>query len=116
MEQKTIQLDKYLEFQDADRIRIRGHRLGIENVLTYYLEGYSPDEIAQEFPGLELETVYVTITYYLANQTELNAYLTRWRKRNEQAYQEWVSHPSPLIERLRAVREQQTSYESSLSA
>lgn len=115
MERKTIQLDKYLEFQDTDRIRIRGHRLGIENILTCYLEGYNPDQIAQEFPGLELETVYAIIAYYLANQIELNAYLTRWRKRNEQAYQEWVSHPSPLIERLRAVREQQTSYENPFS-
>jgi len=55
-----MQLEDYFDFvgsdardpSSSDAIRIKGHRIGIEHVLAYYREGYSPDEIAIEFPGL----------------------------------------------------------------
>jgi uncharacterized protein (DUF433 family) len=105
-----MQLDDYFDFlgPDArDAIRIKGHRIGIEHVLSYYHEGYNPDEIAQEFPGLSLEKIYATITYYLAHRDEVDAYLARLKARYEQEYAEWVANPSPLVERLRALRAQQ---------
>ncbi len=105
-----MQLDDYFDFMgpDArDAIRIKGHRIGIEHVLSYYHEGYNPDEIAQEFPGLSLEKIYATITYYLAHRDEVDAYLVRLKARYEQEYAEWAANPSPLVERLRAVRAQQ---------
>ena len=103
----TIKLNRYFDFQRPDRIRIKGHRLGIEHILNHYLEGYNPEEIAAEFPGLSLEIIYAAIAYYLANQIELNDYLLRLRTRDEKAYQEWTKTPSPLIQRLRAVCEKQ---------
>ncbi|MDJ0516034.1 MAG: DUF433 domain-containing protein [Trichodesmium sp. MO_231.B1] len=33
--------------------------------MNYYLDGYSPEEIAVNFPGLSLDKIYATITYYL---------------------------------------------------
>ncbi len=107
----TVELTDYFEFVDGDTIKIRGHRLGIEHVLAYYLEGYHPSEIADELPGLSLEEIYATITYYLANRNALDAYLRRRQRRDEQAYQEWAAQPSPLIHRLRAIREEQIGYE-----
>lgn len=105
---ERIELTKYLDFTNPDAIRVKGHRLGIEHILDYYLEGYNPDEIAQEFPGLSLETVYAAITYYLANRAKMDAYMQQRHARNERAYQEWVVTPTPLIQRLRAVREEQS--------
>jgi uncharacterized protein (DUF433 family) len=107
---KRIELTKYLDFSNPDAIRIKGHRLGIEHILDYYLEGHNPDEIAQEFPGLNLETIYAVIIYYLTNRTKMDAYLLQRRTLNEQAYQEWAAAPSPLIQRLRAVREERSKY------
>jgi len=92
----VMQLEDYFDFMGPDArnaIRIKGHRIGIEHVLSYYHEGYNPDEIAREFPGLSLEKIYATITYYLA----------RLKARSEQDYAEWAANPSPLVERLRAV-------------
>ncbi len=105
-----MQLDDYFDFlgpEAHNAIRIKGHRIGIEHVISYYHEGYNPDEIAQEFPGLSLEKIYATITYYLANRDEVDAYLGRLRARYKQEYAEWAANPSPLVERLRAHRVQQ---------
>jgi uncharacterized protein (DUF433 family) len=107
---KSIELSSYFDIINRDSIRIKGHRIGIEHILAYYLEGYNPEEIAKEFPGLSLEKIYATITYYLANRDEIDAYLQRRRIRDEQAYQEWAANPSPVIERLRVIREEQTDY------
>ncbi|MCL4267827.1 MAG: DUF433 domain-containing protein [Anaerolineae bacterium] len=98
---------QYFDFVNENVIQIKGHRLGIEHVLAFYHEGYTPDQIAQEFPGLSLEVIYATITFYLANQSEMDAYLQRRQAIYEQAYQQWKRNPTPLIERLRAIREEQ---------
>lgn len=100
-------ITQYFDFVSEDVIRIKGHRLGIEHVLAYYHEGYTPEQIAQEFPGLSLEKIYATITFYLANQAEIDAYLQRRQMAYEKAYVDWTANPTPLIERLRAIREKQ---------
>jgi len=110
-----MQLEDYFDFlgsdgrdpRSSDFIRIKGHRLGIEHVLSYYRDGYNPDEIAREFPGLSLEKIYATITYYLHYRDEVDAYLARLRERYEREYEEWAAKPSPLVQRLRAIRAQQ---------
>ncbi|MFM7579998.1 MAG: DUF433 domain-containing protein, partial [Microcystaceae cyanobacterium] len=43
-----------------DDIRLKGHRIGIENILKYYLNGYSPEEILSELPSLNLEKIIET--------------------------------------------------------
>lgn len=60
-----MRLEDYLDFTTLDAIRIKGHRVGIEHVLNYYLEGYPVEDIADEFPGMSLEKIYAVITYYL---------------------------------------------------
>lgn len=106
----TTDLAGYFELVNADSIRISGHRIGIEHVLQYYLDGYGPDEIATEFPGLSLEKIYATITFYLANKAEIDQYLERIKADDELAYREWQDNPSPVIERLRVLREKQAKY------
>jgi uncharacterized protein (DUF433 family) len=111
-----MQLEDYFEFlgtetdtpQTSTAIRIKGHRLGIEHILAYYRSGYNPDEIARHFPGLSLEKIYATITYYLSHQTAVEAYLMRIQQEDEAAYQAWAaSPPSPVVQRLRNIRAQQ---------
>ena len=49
-----MQLESYFEFLAEDDIRLKGHRIGIEDILKYYLNGYSPEEILSELPSLNL--------------------------------------------------------------
>ncbi|MEH1999206.1 MAG: DUF433 domain-containing protein [Nostoc sp.] len=101
-----MQLEDYFEFLDPDDIRIKGHRIGIDNVIQYYLQGYSPEEIIDELPSLNLEKIYATLAYYLHNRVEIDAYMLRLAKWREQRYQESLANPSPLMQRLRALKAQ----------
>ena len=99
-----MQIEDYFDFDEPDAIRIKGHRIGIEHVLAYYRDGFSPEQIAQEFPGLSLEKIQATITYYLRHQPEIDAYLQRLERQGEEDYQRWAANPSPLVQRLREVK------------
>ncbi len=101
-----MQLEDYFEFLDPDDIRIKGHRIGIDNVIQYYLQGYSPEQILEELPSLNLEKIYATLTYYLHNRVEIDAYMLRLAKWREQHYQESSANPSPLMQRLRTLKAQ----------
>ncbi|MGV0104286.1 DUF433 domain-containing protein [Nostoc sp. DSM 114167] len=101
-----MQLEDYFEFLDPDDIRIKGHRIGIDNVIQYYLQGYSPEQILEELPSLNLEKIYATLTYYLHNRVEIDAYMLRLAKWREQRYQESLANPSTLMQRLRVLKAQ----------
>ena len=101
-----MQLEDYFEFLDPDDIRIKGHRIGIDDVIKYYLDGYSPDQILEELPSLNLEKIYATLTYYLQNRRQMDAYMLRLAKWREERYQEWLANPSPLALRLREIKAQ----------
>ena len=99
-----MKLEEYFEFVGPDDIRIKGHRIGIDDVLYYYLEGYAPEEIAAQLPTLSLEEIYATITYYLHNRAKVDAYLARLASWREQRYREWAANPPPVVQRLRALK------------
>lgn len=106
MNSETTLLEDYFEFLEPDDIRIKGHRIGIDNVLDYYLEGYTPEEIAANLPTLSLEQIHATITYYLRNRKEIDTYLLRLAAWREQRYQADRANPSPVVQRIRAIKAQ----------
>ena len=55
---KTMQLEEYFEVFEPDDIRIKGHRIGIEDVINYHLKGYTSQQILQELPSLNLLSQY----------------------------------------------------------
>jgi uncharacterized protein (DUF433 family) len=106
MEIRPIPVDDYLEVVSPDVIRVKGHRIGLEHIVEYYREGFSPEQIALEFPGLSLSKIYGIIAYYLYNQNEVDAYLARVNARAEAAYQQWAANPSPATQRVQMLRAQ----------
>jgi len=104
-----MHLEDYLDFQGPDTIRIKGHRIGLEHIVERYHEGYSPEQIAQEFPGLSLEKIYAVIAYYLHNRGEVDAYVSRINELSEQQYQEWAANPSPLTQRMREFKQRRVA-------
>ena len=106
----TTLLEDYFEFLSHDDIRIKGHRIGIDDVISYYLQGYSPEQILAELPSLNLEKIHATITYYLHNRAEIDAYMARLATWREKRYQESLqSEPAPVVKRLRALKAQLAS-------
>jgi uncharacterized protein (DUF433 family) len=55
--------------------RITGTRVSLDSVVYAFLNGSSPESIVDCFPALTLEQVYGAITYYLAHQADVDAYL-----------------------------------------
>jgi uncharacterized protein (DUF433 family) len=48
----AMQLEDYFEFLSPTDIRLKGHRIGIDTVPSYFLEGYTAEEIAYNLPTL----------------------------------------------------------------
>lgn len=109
-----MQLEDYFEFEKFEspygpfeRIRIKGHRIAIENVLSFYRQGVTAEEIQRvHYPTLALDEVYATILYYLRNKEAVDAYDLRGEEVADGYYQEWLrTHkPSALEQRLRSLR------------
>ena len=98
-----IPMDEYLELLGPDVIRVKGHRIGLEHIVERYQEGYSPEQIALDFPGLALSQIYGIIAYYLHNEVEVTSYLARVNRRSEAAYHQWSQQPSDATRRVRAL-------------
>lgn len=98
-----MHLESYFDILAPDVIRLAGHRIGIEDVIERYHAGMSAEQIAQEFPGLSLEHIYETFTYYLHNRAELDAYMTRVNAAYAERMREYDAQPeSPIAQRVRA--------------
>lgn len=55
--------------------RITDSRVSLDSVVYAWREGLSPESIRENFPVLTLEEVYGALTFYLANQAEIDTYL-----------------------------------------
>jgi len=100
-----MQLEDYFDFTEPDVIRIKGHRLGLEDVIELYQAGYSAEQISLEFPGLSLEQIHAAITYYWHNQADVDAYLNRLNKMAQESIRLQQKQPlSPVAQRIRALQ------------
>jgi uncharacterized protein (DUF433 family) len=52
-------------------------RVTLETVLGSFLDGATAEEIASQYPSLELADVYAVIAYYLRRKQDVDAYLQR---------------------------------------
>ena len=98
-------LSYYFNFITPTDIRIKGTRIGIETILSEYLDcGKTPEEIAQIYPSVSLEQVYVTILYYLQNQETISQYMKNWIEHGHQMREQQRLNPPPVSEKLRELR------------
>lgn len=103
-----MQLEDYFEFISSDEIRLRGTRVGIEAILSEYLDGVLPEEIALNYPPLTLEQVHAAITYYLSHRVDMDDYLSRWTDRGDQVLNQQSKSRSTVLDRLIAARQSRT--------
>jgi uncharacterized protein (DUF433 family) len=100
-----MQLEAYFDFLSPNDIRIKGHRIGIENILYEYIfREQSPEAITRTYPTLSLEQVYATILYYLHNREQVEAYIADWLEHGRRAREEQDKNPPPVVLRLRALK------------
>ena len=70
-----MQSNDYVEARGAGWY-VRNSRVALGPIVYAFRSGLSPEAISREcFPSLNLEQVYGALTYYLANRTEVDAFL-----------------------------------------
>ncbi|NEO36915.1 MAG: DUF433 domain-containing protein [Moorea sp. SIOASIH] len=116
-----MKIEDYFDFIASDDIRIKGTRVGIENVLYEYIyRNRTPEEILNCFYTITLEQVYATILYYLNNKEVVSQYIYDWLEWSHQQQKAQELNPPPGIVRLRKLKAEQEAknkaYESELSA
>lgn len=81
-------------------------RISLDSVVYAFLNGESPESIAQNFPLLSLEQVYGAIAFYLANQDLIDAYLKEGEAEFEELQQSFKQKNPLLYQKLKAAQNQ----------
>ncbi len=79
-------------------------RISLDSVVYAFLNGESPESIAQNFPLLMLEQVYGAITFYLANRELINAYLMEGEEEFEKLQQSFRQRNPLLNQKLKTAQ------------
>lgn len=58
-------------------LRIEGTRITINQIAVLCKEGLTTEEIAEEYPHLNLAQIHAALAYYYANQEEIERSLNR---------------------------------------
>jgi uncharacterized protein (DUF433 family) len=56
-------------------LRLTGSRVTLDVVVAAFDAGQTPEEIAQQYPSLDLGAVYAVVAYLLRHRSEIDAYL-----------------------------------------
>ncbi len=94
---------QYIEQRDQG-YWIAGTRISLESVVYGFLNGESPESIAQNFPLLSLEQVYGAIAFYLANQELIDAYLRKGKEDFEKLQQSLREKNILLYQKLKTAQ------------
>jgi uncharacterized protein (DUF433 family) len=70
-----MNLPDFLTQDELGFITVTGHRIGLNHIVRLYRDGYSVEQIAEEFDTLALATIHKVIAYYLENQALVNRYM-----------------------------------------
>ncbi|MDF5708837.1 MAG: DUF433 domain-containing protein [Nostoc sp. S4] len=72
------------------RPRMAETRVSVQRVAAWYKTGMNAEEIVERMGNLTLAQVYAALTYYHANQEEIEAYLIAEKSSYEQLATEMV--------------------------
>jgi uncharacterized protein (DUF433 family) len=82
-------------------MRVGGTRVTLDTVVYAFNQGQTAEEIANDYPVLNLADVYAVISYYLNNRLEVNNYLQQQEEGAEKIWREIESAPDYQIFRER---------------
>ena len=89
---------------EAGVLLVAGTRVPLDTVIYAFNEGATPEEIAQNFPTLDLAAIYAVVSYYLQNRQEVEQYLGQRKVQREELKKELQArfNPHGIRERLLA--------------
>jgi hypothetical protein len=84
--------------------------VSLDSVVIAFQQGHSAETIQQLYPALSLEEVYGAIAFYLTNRDEVHQYLERQEQLWDQVRHRAAQNPSPVVQRLRSLNEDELSF------
>lgn len=106
LRQKDKSMAKQYVEQREDVYWVAGTRVSLDSIVYAFLEGQTAESIAQSFPVLTLEQVYGAITFYLANRSDIDAYLRREEAEFETLRQSWHTQDAMFYQKMADARRQ----------
>jgi uncharacterized protein (DUF433 family) len=88
----TIDIGNLIEQDNAirgGRPRLAGTGVTVQRIISWYMLGLNPEEIADRIGHLSLAQVHAALAYYHANREEIEAALARDEAAGDQAEQDW---------------------------
>ncbi len=85
----------------AGVVRVAGTRVTLDTVVAAFHDGATADEIAEQYPTLQLSDVYAVIGYYLRRKADVDEYLAARERCAEEVRRENESRLSPVGVRSR---------------
>jgi uncharacterized protein (DUF433 family) len=97
-----------LRIDDGGVVRVGNTRVTLDSVVAAYGYGATAEQIADDFPVLELADIHAVIGYYLRHREEVERYLQEQQHVADQVRQEIqaVIAPTGIRQRLLARRGQ----------
>jgi uncharacterized protein (DUF433 family) len=73
---------------DKGVVYVQGTRIPIDFIIYEYLEGATAEDIAQNYPSLNLPAIHAVLSYYLSHKAEVDAYIVQQERLAEAKYLE----------------------------
>lgn len=84
-----------LKMDEQGTIHVSDTRVALDTLIDFYRQGETPEALHEGFPSIPLADIYAVIAYYLAHQSELDAYLSRRAETADQMRRQWESQNPP---------------------
>ncbi|HHY55808.1 MAG TPA: DUF433 domain-containing protein [Chloroflexi bacterium] len=110
------ELTEYLDFSEPDAIRLRDHRIWIEDILYEHVYGgLNAEQLATRFPTLTQADIYAVLLYYYRHQASLDRRLEDWLLHSQRAWVAQQRSSTPVIEKLRRLHAERNPTTPSMS-
>jgi uncharacterized protein (DUF433 family) len=61
--------------EDDGTVRVVGHRVTLDTLVSEFRDGATPEQIQDSFPSLSLSEIYGVIAFYLDHRADVEDYL-----------------------------------------
>lgn len=110
-----MQVEEYFEFVSPDEIKVKGHRVWIEDILHEYIHReMTPKQLLKRFPTLNEERIYATLLYYHQHKEKMDLYVANWLAYGDKMRSEQAKNLTPLMKRVQKARAAQNSHSAEL--
>ena len=95
------------EVEEGD-VRVGNTKVALEGIISSYWQGYTPEEIQQDYDVVSLGDVYSIIGYYLHRKEEVDQYMRESEESWDRFVEELESQPGAreFYDRVREFRRQ----------